>query len=111
MIPAAEQFKAYLIMRNYTITLRTRTEGAVDNQGHKAESFTNSTIYASVHQDHNSLVQRDEGIAAEVTQIIHVAADTTISELDHVIIESIEYVCEVPEVRLSYKAVRVRRIR
>ena len=111
MDPAAQKYKSYLIMRNYTITLRTRTEGAVDDLGHKAETFTNSTIYASVHQDRNSLVQRDEGIAAEVTEIIHMAADTTINELDHVIVEGIEYICEVPDIRFTYKAVRVRRMR
>ena len=111
MIPAAEKFKAYLTMRNVTITLRTRSEGAPDVQGHKSETFANSTIYASHYQDNSSLVQRDEGIAAEVTEIIHIAVDTTISELDHVIIEGIEYICEVPDVRRTYKAVRVRRIR
>ena len=106
----AQKFRSYLRMHGKAITLRTRSLGAVDDRGHPAESFTDSTIYADVQEDASSLFQDLIGVRDEVTRIIKVSVDTSIASLDHVIIDGVEYVCKVPDIRTTHIAIRVRQM-
>jgi len=92
------------------VTLRTRTVTGYDSHGDPIEAFTNSTIYAHVFSERNILLQTERGIQPEVAKILHLPYDTTIAELDHVIIDTIEYVCGVPDVQTSYISCRAVRL-
>jgi hypothetical protein len=106
----AETFKRWVNTKGKTVTLRTRTVTGYDGHGDPTESFTNSTIYAHVFEDRSILLQTEQGIQPEVAKILHVPYDTNISELDHVIIDTIEYVCSVPNELTAYISCRVMRL-
>lgn len=106
----AASYKRWVNKTGKGITLRTRTITGTDGHGDPTVSFSDSTIYAHVFSERNILIQTGQGIQPEVAKIIHVPYDTSISELDHVLIDSIEYVCGVPDVLTAYIGCRVVRL-
>lgn len=108
--PMASSYRRWVNKKGKAVTLRTRTVTGYDDHGDPIESFANSTIYAHVFDETNLLLQTEQGIQPQVAKIIHVPYDTSIAELDHVIIDTVEYVCSVPSVLTTYASCRVTRL-
>lgn len=106
----AAWFKRWVNKSGKAITLRTRSVTGYDDHGDPIESFSDSTIYAHVFTEQAILIQTEQGVQPQVAKILHVPYDTTITELDHAVIDTVEYVCGVPDVLTSYISCRVVRL-
>jgi len=108
--PMAACYKRWLAKKGKAITLRTRSVSSYDDHGDPVESFTDSTIKAHVFGERNVLVQTDRGVEPHVEKMIHVAYDVSLAELDHVVIDGVEYVCSVPNILTTYISCQVRKL-
>jgi len=92
-----------------TILWWDRTEGAADEHGDPAITYTTSTITAIVGESTRQLLQAEAGVIEEYSRTVYVSRSETIEELDKVTLDGEEYIVGVVETKRPYKTFIARR--
>jgi len=89
--PAALRFERWVKKKGTQFTLQARSEGAVDQYGDPAITYTPSTVYGFIHVRGRELIQTSEGLFSEETLVVDIPLTQTINAQDKITVGSADY--------------------